>query len=156
MKNVMILVILLIPFASFAQCPQLLNTSPENSLWLVPKVQEIFGYELKRIDNPIDRSKIFYRDSLNYTNVNIYSKSEVKYDGIKKVEGELLVKNITIFGPVDKAKLFFEYLKATLKNCSGFKTAGQWIKTNGIGIVWYDLKSEDGVPLYRINIEIEK
>lgn len=156
MKKIIFILIISLPLDSFSQCPQLINTAPQNVMWLLPKVQQYFGQQLKRIDTITDGSKMVYVDSSGLIAFKVYSKASATYQGTNKIDGPMLVKNIVVIGTAAEAVAFIDYLKENLKNCTGYKSAGQYIKIAGAGIVWYNVKGSNGVPVYRIDFEVEK
>ena len=157
MKKI-IIVLSMLPSLSFAQCTEIIGAKPEDAMLLIPEIQENLGFELRRSGNPFSRKRIVYVDSLEVCEVEIFSNSEDKYDGLSKIPGEPTVNELYITGPTDRIIKLFEYFKNKYKSCNGYSAEQQYMLLPNTLISYgtFNGSSQYDIPLSTMKILKDK
>jgi hypothetical protein len=166
----LLLILLLVPFASFCQPTKLLGNSFDSTKYVVADLQKYLVFKLDSEQVGGNSHYWTYKQTpkkiMNLTGDSIEVQQpelcgvKISYSGKKELRGTELVsipatvKSIFIFGPSERIdQIFKDYLRPVFLLGTKFSEDGQWLKSDNIMAVWANDDPNKEVPLKNISIQ---
>lgn len=150
MKKLLV-IFLLFPFASFAQCPTW--STADSTLSLKPVIEKYLQFTMQRSG---DTSKPYYMafaDETGFAKFSFAFNKTSTLNGTEVTTTFEKVKTIMITGPADRIeKLYNDYFLPLLQPCE-IKHSDTWITWNNLILVHIANGSHNGIPMGYIRIE---
>jgi len=146
------LALVIIPFISSSQCPNLIGKGVNSVKPLIETVETFIAFKLRVKEIPDDYNLLRFEDSLGFSSIIIALEPKKPVTGSIAVDMERIVKSIYIDGPADRIdNLVKAYFEPMIKPCIITKTSICYF-WDRFKLTYFDQGTFKGIPMKYIEI----